>query len=91
VSKAPSRAARFFTAIFRILVLTVLFAAAGMGLGLFFGIIGTALYAAVKHSQVDMANAYRDIAFPLAVTSGLCAFVYNSMTTLKRAMRGHKA
>lgn len=88
MSKAPSRAGRFFTAIFRILILTALFAAVGMGFGLFFGILGTILYGAVKHMHVDMAMAYRDVAIPLAVISALGAFVYNTMATLRRAMRG---
>jgi uncharacterized protein YacL len=91
LSQAPSRAGRFFTAVIRILILTVLFAGAGMAIGLFLGILGTVLYGAIKHMQVDMAMAYRDVAIPLAVTSGLCAFVYNAMTTLRRAMRGTKA
>ena len=88
VSKAPSHAGRFFTSLFRILMLTVLFAALGMGLGLFFGILGTAIYGGIKHMHVDLAMAYRDVAIPLAVVCALGAFVYNSMTTLRRAMRG---
>jgi hypothetical protein len=87
LSKAPSRIGRFFTAIFRILILTGLFAGAGMGLGLFFGIFGAILYGAVQHVHVDMAIAYRDVAIPLAVISALGAFVYNTMATLRRAMR----
>lgn len=89
--KTPSRAGRFFTAVFRILIVTLIFAAFGMGLGLFFGILGTVLYAAIKHIHVDMAMAYRDVAIPLALVSALCALVYNTMTTLRRAMRGTKA
>src|SRR3954469_6765174 len=85
--KAPSRLGRFFAATFRILILTALFAAIGMGFGLFFGILGTILYGAVKHMHVDMAMAYRDVAIPLAGISALGAFVYNTMTTLRRAMR----
>jgi hypothetical protein len=91
VPKAPSRVGRFFMAIFRILILTLAFAAFGMGLGLFFGILGTILYGAIKHMHVDMAIAYRDVAIPLAVISALGAFVYNTMTTLRRAMRRHTA
>ena len=91
MSKAPSRAGRFFTALSRILILTALFAASGMGLGLFFGIVGTVLYGAVKHIPVDMALAYRDVAIPLAIISALGAFVYNTMATMRRAMRGNKA
>lgn len=87
VPKAPSLISRFFTAIFRILILTVFFAVVGMAFGLFFGIIGTILYGAVKHMHADMAMAYRDVAIPLAVISALCAFVYNTMATLRRAMR----
>jgi hypothetical protein len=87
VSKAPSPVGRFFTALFRILILTVLFAAVGMGIGLFFGIFGAVLYGAIKHMHVDMAMAYRDVAIPLAIISALGAFVYNTMATLRRAMR----
>jgi hypothetical protein len=91
LSKAPSRASRFLTAIFRILFLTVLFAACGMGLGLFFGIIASIIYGAIKHIHVDMAMAYRDVAIPLALISGVGSFVYNTMATLRRAMRRRTA
>jgi hypothetical protein len=85
--QAASRIVRFLTAVFRILILTALFAAAGMGLGLFFGIFGAVLYGAIKHMHVDMTMAYRDVAIPLAVISALGAFVYNTMAALRRAMR----
>ena len=91
MSKAPSGVARFLKALFRILILTVFFAAFGMGIGLFFGIIGTVLYAVITHIHVDMAMAYRDVAIPLALVSALGAFVYNTMTTLRRTMRGPSA
>jgi hypothetical protein len=85
--KDASPVVRFLTAVFRILILTALFAAAGMGLGLFFGIFGAVLCGAIKHMHVDMTMAYRDVAIPLAVISALGAFVYNTMATLRRAMR----
>jgi uncharacterized protein YacL len=91
LAKAPSRVARFSKAVLRIVILTVFFAAFGMGIGLFFGILGTVLYAAIKHIHIDMAMAYRDIAIPVALISALGAFVYNTMTTLRRAMRGPSA
>jgi hypothetical protein len=74
----------------RILLLTLIFAALGMGLGLFFGILGAVLYGAVRHTHVDMAMAYRAVAIPFAITFGSCAFLYNAVLSIRRAAR-HEA
>ena len=71
---------------FRTVLLTILFAALGMGVGLLVGIIATVVLAAAHNVQPDMTNAYRHVAIPLALASGLCAFVWNVFRGVKDAV-----
>ena len=64
-----------FTTVVRIFFLTLLFTAFGMGLGLFLGIAGMVAYSLLHGGQVDMRNAYRDMAIPVAMVCGLVAFL----------------
>ena len=58
----------------RVLFITLLFTAGGMGLGLLLGIIGLVSYGLIAGVQVDMRNAYRHFAIPVAITIGCAAF-----------------
>ena len=62
-----------FTSAVRVLFTTLLFTAAGMGAGLFFGIVGTIVYGMMKGGTIDMSNAYRHVAIPVAITAGAAA------------------
>ena len=53
---------------------TLLFTAGGMGLGLLLGIIGLVSYGLIAGVQLDMRNAYRHVAIPVAITIGGAAF-----------------
>jgi hypothetical protein len=64
-----------FTSTIRVLFTTLLFTAAGMGAGLFLGIVGTILYGMIKGGNIDMTNAYRHVAIPVAITLGAAAFL----------------
>jgi hypothetical protein len=64
-----------FTSTVRVLFTTLLFAAAGMGAGLFCGIVGTVFYGIIRGTQVDMTNAYKHVAIPAAIILGSAAFV----------------
>ncbi len=68
--KQRSRISLIFTSIVRVLFITLLFAAAGMGAGLFCGIVGTIVYGMIKSGSIDMTNAYKHIAIPVAITLG---------------------
>ena len=59
----------------RVLFTTLLFTAGGMGIGLFLGIIGTLLYGMIRGGQIDMSNAYKHVAIPVAITIGAAAFI----------------
>jgi hypothetical protein len=59
----------------RVLFTTLLFTAGGMGAGLFFGIVGTIVYGMIKGGNIDMTNAYKHVAIPVAVTVGAAALV----------------
>jgi len=75
-----------FTSAMRVLFSTLLFAAAGMGAGLFLGILGTVLYGLTKGSSVDMSNAYKHVAIPVAAIAGSVALV-GSLVLEVRARR----
>jgi len=72
--KQRSKASIVFTSTVRVLFTTLLFTAAGMGAGLFLGIVGTVVYGIIKGSNVDMTNAYKHVAIPVAITLGAAAF-----------------
>ena len=73
--KQRSKVSIVFTSTVRVLFTTLLFTAAGMGAGLFLGIVGTIVYGIIKGSNVDMSNAYKHVAIPVAITLGAAAFV----------------
>jgi hypothetical protein len=75
VHKQRSKASVVFTSTIRILFTALLFTAAGMGAGLFFGIVGTIVYGMIKGSNIDMTNAYRHVAIPVAITLGAAALI----------------
>lgn len=64
-----------FTSTVRVLFTTLLFTAAGMGAGLFCGIVGTVIYGMIRGTQVDMTNAYKHVAIPAAIVIGAAAFI----------------
>ena len=78
VSAVHPRRARvsiLFTSTVRVLFTTLLFTATGMGAGLFFGIVVTIVYGMIKGGNIDMTNAYKHVAIPVAITLGAAAFV----------------
>lgn len=83
----PTRLQKAFMVTFRTLFMTLLCTMAGMGIGLFFGIVGTAILNAVRHGGVDMANAYRHVAIPAAITAGACAFLFQVIAGIRTSLR----
>ena len=83
----PSRLQKTFIVTFRTLFVTLLCAMGGMGIGLFFGIVGTAFLNAVRHGGVDMANAYRHIAIPAAIIAATCGFLFQVVAGIRTSMR----
>ena len=83
----PTRFQKAFILTFRTLFVSLLFAMGGMALGLFCGILGTAILNAVRHGGVDMANAYRHVAVPVAITAGSCAFLYQVFAGIRTTLR----
>src|SRR5271157_274456 len=70
-----SKVSVVFTSTIRVLFTTLLFTAAGMGAGLFCGIVGTIVYGMIKGGNIDMTNAYRHVAIPAAITLGAAALI----------------
>ena len=73
--RRPGAFARAFGSTARVFFTTLLFTAAGMGLGLLLGILGMITYGLIAGVQPDMRNAYRHFAIPLAIAVGCIAFV----------------
>ncbi len=69
-AKHPSAFASIVASVARVLFATLLFTAAGMGVGLLLGILGTIVWGAIRGGQVDMRNAYLHVAIPFAITVG---------------------
>jgi len=70
-----SKISIFFGSAVRVLFTALLFTAGGMGLGLFLGIIGTIVYGIMRGGQIDMTNAYKHVAIPVAFGLGAAALV----------------
>jgi hypothetical protein len=73
--KRRSKLSIAFTSTVRVLFTTLLFTAAGMGAGLFLGILGTVIYAMISGRQIDMSNAYKHVAIPVAILAGSVALL----------------
>jgi lipopolysaccharide export LptBFGC system permease protein LptF len=89
-SKQRSTVSVVFTATVRVLFTTLLFTAAGMGAGLFCGIVGTVIYGIIRGAQVDMTNAYKHVAIPAAIVIGSAALV-GALVLEVRALRQRTA
>jgi hypothetical protein len=76
---------------FRIILLTVLWAGLGMGVGLFCGIIALVALSTIQHRTLDMSMAYRNISIPVAVCSGSCSFLWNLGRTIQAAGKRRRA
>lgn len=70
----------------RVLFATLLFTAGGMAVGLLLGILGTAGWGLMHGGNIDMTNAYRHVAIPLAITTGTIA-LFGSIYLELRARR----
>jgi lipopolysaccharide export LptBFGC system permease protein LptF len=72
-----------FTSAVRVLFTTVLFTAGGMGAGLFLGIVGTVIYGIISGSKIDMTNAYKHIAIPIAILMGSVALIGSAVLEVR--------
>ena len=73
--------------VLRVLFTTLLFVAGGMAVGLFCGIVGTVIYGMIKGGQIDMTNAYRHIAIPIALLIGAVALVGSAVLEVRSRTR----
>jgi hypothetical protein len=74
----------------RALAMTFLLTLLTFAVSLLLGILGTIVYAQVKHVAPNMAFAYRRIAFPCAITAGAIVLVL-SLVMEVRHYRQRKA
>jgi hypothetical protein len=74
----------------RMVMLTLMWTAVGMGAGLFCGIVSLLITSGMTHRTPDMTMAYRGISIPVAIFSGSCAFLWNLGRTLQAAGRRRK-
>ncbi len=85
-SPRPSNVSLAFTSTLRVLFTALLFTAGGMGVGLLLGIVGTIAYGMAGGGKIDMTNAYRHVAIPLALTLGAAALIGATVLEI-RALR----
>ncbi len=78
-----SRISIVFTSAVRVLFSTLLFTAGGMGAGLLLGIIGTIVYGMISGKTIDMTNAYRHVAIPVAALLGSVALVGSAVLEVR--------
>jgi hypothetical protein len=83
--RQPSWAVWTLMKAIRILLLTVLWTGLGMGAGLFCGILGLMVAAALRHQAPEMELAYRYVAIPVAISVGSCALLWNLVRTAQAA------
>jgi hypothetical protein len=74
-----------FVRLVRVLALTLLWMGIGMGAGLFVGILWMIGTSVITHSDVRMALAYRQIAAPVAVVTGVVALGWNLVQAVRAA------
>ncbi len=72
-----------FTSAVRVLFTTLLFTGGGMGAGLFLGIVGMVLYGMISGNKIDMANAYKHVAIPIAVLAGCIAAIGSAVLEVR--------
>lgn len=72
-----------FTSAVRVVFTTLLFTAGGMGAGLFLGIVGTVLYGIISGSKIDMTNAYKHVAIPVAILAGAVALAGSAVLEVR--------
>jgi hypothetical protein len=75
------------TSFVRVVFTTLLFAAGGMGAGLFLGILGTVIYGIIRGGPIDMTNAYKHVAIPVAIVAGSVALVGSAMLEARSRRR----
>lgn len=85
-AKHPSGFSIAVASVVRVLFATLLFTAAGMGVGLLVGILGTIAWGFIHGGQIDMRKAYLDVAIPVAAVLGAVAF-FGSIYLELRARR----
>ncbi len=82
-----SRSSLVFSSVLRVLFTTLLFTAGGMAVGLFFGIIGTVVFGMMRGGQIDMTNAYRHVAIPIALLAAVVALVGSAILEVRTRTR----
>jgi len=79
----PSKFSIVFTSAVRVVFTTLLFTAGGMGAGLFLGIVGTVVYGMISGSKVDMTNAYKHVAIPVAILTGAVGLIGSTVLEVR--------
>ena len=72
-----------FTSTIRVLFTTLILIAGGMGAGLFLGIVGTVLYGIISGSKINMTNAYKHVAIPVAILVGCVALIGSAVLEVR--------
>ena len=87
VAARQSKLSVALSATLRVLFITLLFTAGGMGAGLFLGILGTIAYGMITGSRIDMTNAYKHVAIPVAILVGSVALIGSAILEVRARTR----
>lgn len=74
-------------AVGRVILITFLSTVISFAIALFFGIVIIVLANMIRGGGIDMAHAYRDIAFPVAMAVMVVAFVMALVTEVRNYRR----
>jgi uncharacterized membrane protein len=74
-ARTPSAPIRWLLTLVRVLLVAFLLALLSFAVCLFLGIVGLVITAAMRGTQPNLAIAYREIAFPVAIVAGAGALV----------------
>ncbi len=73
--------------VIRVIVLTIFSAALGFTVSLFLGICGIVLANMVRGGSINMAEAYRSVALPIAIAVGVVALIVNTIMEIRAYRR----
>jgi putative glutamine amidotransferase len=87
MAKVDGKRPRWFFVPFRVVAITFLLTLLSFALALLLSILGTAVYALVRHIRPDLPFAYQHIALPFAITVGSIALLVSLIVEIRQYFR----
>lgn len=90
MGKTRTGGARWIGIPARVLAMTFLVTLLSFAVALLLSIVGTVIYAQMKHAAPNLTFAYRHIAFPFAITVGAMVLVLSLGMELRNYRRNYR-